>query len=180
MTGTVKVWDPLVRLFHWSLAFAFFANYFFTEEGESWHRWIGYYAMAWVLVRFAWGFVARGSASWADCAPTPARLKGHAQALLSGSPYHRLGHSPIGALVMIIMMLAMFALGVTGFMMEEIDYFWGEDWLQDLHELIANGLALLVGLHLCAAAIESIRLKENLPKSMVTGQRRVPDSPRHH
>jgi len=38
--ATVKLWDPVVRLFHLSVAAAFFANYFFNEQGAFWHRWI--------------------------------------------------------------------------------------------------------------------------------------------
>ena len=60
--ATTRLWDPLVRLFHWSLASAFLANYFFTEEGENWHRWFGYYAVAWLaihcsvdVITTAWG-----------------------------------------------------------------------------------------------------------------------------
>ena len=172
MPDTVRLWDPLVRLFHWSLAFAFFANYFVTEEGEGWHRWIGYYAVAWILIRTVWGFVANGAAAWSDCWPTPARLKAHVSALLRGSDIHRMGHSPLGALVMILMMTAMFALGVTGYMLEEVDFLWGEEWLEEVHEFIANGLAALVGLHLLAAAVESLKLRENLPLSMITGRRK--------
>jgi cytochrome b len=172
MDRTVKVWDPLVRLCHWSLALAFFANYFVTEEGEGWHRWIGYYAVAWLALRFAWGFVASDAAAWSNFFPTPARLRAHLRALLRGGDLHRLGHSPLGALVMILMMAAMLALGVTGFMMEEMDYFWGEEWLEELHEWLADGLAGLVGLHLLAALVESLRLRENLPLSMLTGRRR--------
>ncbi|MFV0277941.1 MAG: cytochrome b/b6 domain-containing protein [Parahaliea sp.] len=164
----------MVRLFHWSLALSFFANYFFTEEGEDWHQWIGYYACGWLVFRFVWGFVAVGAASWRACWPTPTRLKAHGQSLLRGEPHRHLGHSPIGALVMIAMMLAMLSLGITGLMMEEIDYFWGEDWLEDLHKLIANTLAALVLIHILAAIVESIRLRENLPWSMISGKRRVP------
>jgi cytochrome b len=69
----------------------------------------------------------------------------------------------------------MLLLGVTGFMLEEIDYFWGEEWLEEVHELIANGLAGLVGLHILAALVESLRLRENLPLSMITGRRRPLD-----
>jgi len=36
------------------------------------------------------------------------------------------GASPLGARVRILMLL-MLGLGVTGFMLEAIDYFWGED-----------------------------------------------------
>lgn len=107
------------------LAGAFLANYFFTEEGENWHRWFGYYALAWLTVRLVWGFVGTPAARWADFWPTPARLREHLRALVSGQPYHRLGHSPLGALVMILMMGLMLGLGVTGFLMEEVDYFWG-------------------------------------------------------
>jgi cytochrome b len=88
--------------------------------------------------------------------------------------HRHLGHSPLGALVMIAMMLAMLGLGISGYMMEEIDRFWGEDWVEDLHESIANVLAALVCLHILAAVIESIRLRENLPLSMITGKRRQP------
>ncbi len=165
----------MVRLFHWSLALAFFANYFFTEEGETWHEWIGYYAFAFVLVRVIWGFVTSGAASWRQMWPTFSRLRAHVQLLRQGLPHRELGHSPIGALVMLMLMLAMLGLGVTGFMMEEIDYFWGEDWVEELHEQIANGLALLVVVHIAAAVVESIRLGENLPLSMITGKRRAPE-----
>lgn len=169
---TLRLWDPVVRLFHWSLAGAFVANYFFTEEGESWHRWLGYYAMAWLAIRVVWGFVGTPAARWTDFWPTRARLRAHVDALLHGRPYHRLGHSPLGALVMILMMALMLGLGVTGYLMEEVDYFWGMDLPEDLHAAFANGLLALVGLHLLAAVVESVRLRENLPLSMVTGRRR--------
>ena len=90
---TTRLWDPVVRLFHWSLAGAFLANYFFTEEGESWHRWLGYYAVAWLAIRLVWGFVGTPAARWADFWPTRARLAAHLRALLGGQPHHRLGHT---------------------------------------------------------------------------------------
>lgn len=171
-SATKTLWDPLVRLFHWSLVFIFFANYFFNEQGDDWHQWLGYAAVAWLTVRFFWGFVGRASARWVDFFPTPARLQHHILALVRGEAYHRLGHSPLGALVMILMMLCMLSLGITGYMMQEIDYFWGEDWLEDVHGWIADGLLILIIVHVCAALFESYRLKENLPLSMVTGKRR--------
>lgn len=167
---TLRLWDPLVRLCHWSLAGVFIANYFFTED--AWHRWLGYYAVAWLALRLVWGFVGAPAARWADFWPTPARLGAHLRALCSGRPYHRLGHSPIGGLVMISMLLLMLGLGVTGFLLEEIDYFWGEDLPLEIHVFFSNALLGLVGLHVTAALVESFRLKENLPLSMVTGKRR--------
>lgn len=174
-TATVRLWDPLVRLFHLSVAAAFFANYFFNKEGAFWHRWIGYYASAWLLVRLVWGFVGPRSARWSDFWPTPARLKAHLAALWQRRPYHRLGHSPLGALVMLLMMAAIGSLGLTGFLMTEVDAFWGADWLEDVHALLANSLLALVCMHALAAVVESLRVRDNLPLSMLTGRRRPLD-----
>ena len=172
MTSRVKLWDPLVRIFHAMLVVAFFGNQFLNEEGETWHQWLGYAAFLSVFLRFVWGFIAPGAAAWSDCWPTPTRLRAHLMALIRRKPFHRLGHSPLGALVMLSMMSLMALLGITGYMMEEIDYFWGEEWLENLHELLANGLLGLVCLHVAAAIYESFQLRENLPMSMITGRRK--------
>lgn len=175
MSTRVQLWDPLVRICHAVLIIAFFGNQFLNEEGENWHRWLGYAALASVLLRFAWGFVASGAAAWSDCWPTPARLHAHLVALIRREPFHRLGHSPLGALVMLTMMSLMALLGITGYMMEEIDYFWGEEWLESLHEMLANGLLGLVMLHVAAAIFESVQVGDNLPRSMLTGTRKPLD-----
>lgn len=169
---TEKLWDPLIRIFHWSIAAIVVANYFFNEDGGDWHQWLGYIAVVWLTVRFFWGFVGSGAARWSDFFPTRTNLTAQVTALRRGEPYHRMGHSPLGGLVMILMMLCILSLGITGFMMEEIDYFWGEDWVENLHTWIANSLIALVSIHLFAALFESYRLKENLPLSMITGKRR--------
>lgn len=171
--ATIRLWDPLVRVFHISIAGVFVANYFFNEAGDSWHTWLGYYAATWLAVRTVWGFIGPRSARWADFWPTPARLHAHLSALRQGRDHHRLGHSPLGALVMVLMMTALGGLAVSGFLMQEVDALWGVDWPEDLHRWIANSLAALVGLHLFAAVLESLRLRENLPLSMLTGRRRV-------
>lgn len=169
---TVQLWDPLIRVFHWSTAVIFIANYFVNEAGDDWHRWLGYAAVAGLVVRFFWGFIGTGAARWSDFFPTGSSVIQHAKILLRGEHYHRLGHSPLGGLIMILMMLCMLALGITGFLMEEVDYFWGEEWLEDIHKWIADGLLALVIIHVAAALFESYRLKENLPLSMITGKRR--------
>lgn len=171
---SLRLWDPVVRLFHLSIAGVFVANYFFTEAGEDWHVWLGYYAVAWLLVRTVWGFIGPRSARWADFWPTPARLKEHLRSLLARRPAHRLGHSPLGALVMIVMMLALLTLGLSGWAMEEVDALWGADWPLQVHETAANVLLALVGLHITAALVESVQVRDNLPLSMLTGRRRRP------
>lgn len=174
--ATVRLWDPLLRVCHWSLAVVFFANYFFNEEGDDWHQWLGYYACACLAVRVAWGFVGPPSARWADFWPTPARLVVHARSVLRWQPFHRMGHTPLGALVMVLMMSCVAGLGLTGWLSQEVDALWGADWPLDIHGFLADALLALVCLHVLAAIFESVRLRENLPLSMLTGRRRLRDN----
>ncbi|MEB0045544.1 MULTISPECIES: cytochrome b/b6 domain-containing protein [unclassified Pseudomonas] len=175
-TESLRLWDPVVRLFHLSIAGVFVANYFFNEAGGTWHVWLGYYAVTWLLVRSVWGFIGPRSARWVDFWPTPARLGAHLRSLLARRPMHRLGHSPLGALVMITMMLVLLTLGLSGWAMEEVDALWGADWPLQVHETAANVLLALVGLHIAAALFESLQVRDNLPLSMLTGRRRrLPD-----
>ena len=171
-SDTIKLWDPLVRLFHWSLVLIFISNYFINDKGGLWHQWLGYTAVTWLIIRFIWGFVGSNAARWADFFPTPSRLWEHLHALVTGRVYHRMGHTPLGALVMILMMLCVLGLGTTGFMMMEVQRFEFSLWLEDLHAILADTLLALVILHISAAIFESWRMKENLPLSMITGKRR--------
>ena len=78
---SVRVWDPFVRVFHWSLVSCVVLNFFVVDDGETLHQFIGYLAAGLVAARFVWGFVgseyARAStASFRrrqGCAPTSPR-----------------------------------------------------------------------------------------------------------
>ena len=77
---TVYVWDPLVRIAHWLLAACVLVNLAgLVEEGEMWHRYIGYTACAVVAIGLLWGLVGSRHARFSDFWPTPARLKAHWQ-----------------------------------------------------------------------------------------------------
>lgn len=165
------LWGPLVRVFHVCVASAFFANYFFTEAGEAWHERVGYGAVAWVLVRTVWGFAGAGAASWRQFWPTPTRLREHCGQLIRGTGHAGLGHSPIGALVMILLMAGFLALGLTGYLLQQTDCFFGSESLEEVHEWLAKVMLALVAVHVTAAVVESLRLRENLPLSMITGYR---------
>ncbi|WP_028695943.1 cytochrome b/b6 domain-containing protein [Pseudomonas cremoricolorata] len=170
--ASIRLWDPLIRVFHLSIAAVFVGNYFFNEAGDDWHRWLGYYAATWLAIRLVWGFIGPRSARWADFWPTPQRVREHAMALLRGRDCHRLGHSPIGGLVMLLMMASIASLAMSGFLMREVDALWGADWPMTIHSVSADTLLVLIIVHVTAALFESVRLRENLPLSMLTGRRR--------
>ncbi len=162
------VWDRFVRVFHWTLVSSVLLNYFVLEEGEAPHEWVGYLATALVVARAVWGFIGSPHARFAAFFPTPARLRRHVQALRSGQPEHHWGHNPLGALMMLLLMTLVLALGVTGWL-QGTDAFFGEEWLQELHEGLAHGLLISAGLHAAAALVMGRLERTRLVKAMVTG-----------
>ena len=163
-----RVWDPFVRLFHWSLVACVLLNQWALEGGETTHRWTGYAATALVLARLVWGFIGSRHARFADFFPTPARLRRHLQALRRGQHPVHAGHNPLGALMMLLLMAAVLALGVTGWL-QGTDAFWGDEGLQDLHAWLADGLLWAAGLHAAAALVLGRLERVRLVRAMVTG-----------
>lgn len=162
------VWDLFVRVFHWTLVSTVLLNQFVLEEGETPHEWAGYLAAALVVARIVWGFIGSRHARFSDSFPTPARLLRHVRAMRSGHLEHHWGHNPLGALMMFLLMGLVLGLGVTGWM-QGLDAFWGEEWLQELHEVLANALLLSAGLHAASAIVMGRIERTRLVKAMVTG-----------
>jgi cytochrome b len=52
---TVQVWDPLVRLFHWSLVASVAIAWLTADAGDRVHGWAGYAAAGPIAVRLLWG-----------------------------------------------------------------------------------------------------------------------------
>lgn len=166
----VPVWDRFVRLFHWSLVGCVLANYFWLDDGEDIHQWLGYVASALVVARIGWGFVGSRHARFRSFFPTPSRLRRHVSGLLSGQHEFHAGHNPLGALMMLVLMATVLTLGLTGWM-QSLDAFWGETWLQDLHEVAANMLMALAGVHALAALVMGRLERTRLVRAMITGHK---------
>ena len=162
------VWDLFVRVFHWTLVSCVLLNYFLLEEGEAPHEWAGYLAAALVTARIVWGFIGSRHARFSDFFPTPGRLRQHLQAMRSGRPEHHWGHNPLGALMMFLLMGLVIALGITGWM-QGTDTYFGEEWLQELHELLSHALLIAAGLHAASAILMGRLERTRLVKAMVTG-----------
>lgn len=169
---TVRVWDPVVRIFHWSVVTGCVLNLFVLAPGRTYHRYVGYTIAAAVLIRVIWGFVGPRHARFSDFFPTPRRLLAYVPALLRGEEPRHLGHNPLAAVMMLALMALLVATAATGWM-SRLDYFWGDDWIGELHGALANGILVLALVHAAAAIVESYRHRENLVWSMVTGRKRA-------
>jgi cytochrome b len=109
----IEVWDPLVRTGHWLLATAVIVAWF-VDEPLWLHSWLGYIAIALVLLRIVWGFIGPDYARFASFVRGPRVAFGYFIDLIRFSSKRHLGHSPAGA-VMIIALLVMVAVtAVTG------------------------------------------------------------------
>ena len=167
-----RVWDRFVRFFHWSLVTCVLANYFLVDDGETLHHWIGYFASVLIVARIVWGFVGSEYARFTSFFPTPARLRAHLAAIRSGQPGFHPGHNPLGAVMMLALMVLVLALGLSGFL-QTTDAFWGEEWLQEVHEMLASALIALATLHAAAAIIMGRLEGVSLVGAMITGVKRA-------
>ena len=70
-------------------------------------------------------------------------------------------------------MLVMIATSATGYL-QTTDQYFGDETMQKVHDILGNGLLLLVLLHIGGVALASLRHKENLVRAMVTGLKRPP------
>lgn len=116
-TKQVKVWDPLVRIFHWSLVLSFAAAYLTGEEWDNWeevHEIGGYAALGLIIFRIIWGFIGSKHARFSDFLYSPAAVVEYLKSLLTTHPKHYLGHNPAGGWMVILLLAGVFATGFTG------------------------------------------------------------------
>jgi len=171
----VRVWDPLVRVLHWSLA-ASVAAAWVTKEGYGrWHDWIGYVSLALVALRVVWGFTGPRYARFAQFVRRPAEVARYAAAVARGCERRHLGHNPLGGWMIVALVATVALVGASGWLYTT-DRFWGVEWVEDVHEALAIALLVLVGLHVAGVVTASIRHRENLVGAMLHGRKRPPAS----
>lgn len=170
--ATVKVWDPLVRIFHWSLVLAFIIAWATGDEVESVHIATGYVIMGLVGFRLVWGLIGTKHARFTDFIRSPRTVIAYMRDMLRFRAKRYLGHNPAGGAMVAALLLMLSALSATGYMMTT-DAFWGVEWVEEVHEALANLMLVLVGLHLAGVAFSSVEHRENLVRAMFTGRKRA-------
>jgi cytochrome b len=166
-----RVWDPVVRTVHWSLATLIVVELFNEAGANPWHRYLGYVAAALVMLRLAWGLGDRGCASLPAMAANAGDAFAYLRRAERAAP-RSLGHTPPGALMAFVLWGLAILVALTGWM-QGLDAFWGEERLQQLHEVLAYVLGGCALVHIIAALATSRAHGVNLIKAMITGDKPV-------
>ena len=198
-TTEVPVWDPLVRLFHWTLFISFCAAWF--TEGElfeglqdrlngEWlqlvHIWAGYTIAGLLVFRVLWGFVGPRYARFGDFVHSPGVVLAYVRDVLTLRARRTLGHNPAGGAMIVALLLGLTATIVTGLALYGADKGLGPlatmlaessdaaiDTIKEAHEVATNFTLLLVAGHLLGVVWETLLHRENLVRAMITGRKRV-------
>ncbi|MCA8882372.1 MAG: cytochrome b/b6 domain-containing protein [Rhodobacteraceae bacterium] len=171
---TVKVWDPLVRLFHWSLVLAFAANALVIDDDSKLHQWIGYGIVGLVLLRLCWGIIGTRYARFTAFPPSMSGAIEQLGDIATGRKSIHVGHTPLGALMIYNLLAALLVVGLSGYLMTT-DAFWGLKWPEELHEIAVGWTEASVVMHILAVIYESRRTRVNLPRAMITGYKQFPN-----
>lgn len=198
---TIKVWDIVVRIFHWSLVICFATAYLTGEEESMIHIYSGYAILALISFRVLWGFIGSQHARFKDFVYSPKQVIHYAKSLLTKKPKHFLGHNPLGGYMVIALLVSLFAVTLSGLKLYAVDEGKGplaqknqlqvmtkayadeeenevesknesgEELWEEIHETAVNITLFLIALHILGVIISSRLERQNLAKAMVTGKK---------
>src|SRR5437764_13020350 len=171
------VWDLPTRLFHWLLAALIAFSWWSVEyDHTSWHIWSGLAVLTLLIFRLLWGFAGSSTARFSSFVRGPASVAAHLRGRWNG-----IGHTPLGALSVIALLLAVSVQVALGLIAEDEDGIYmgplarlvssdTSDSARDLHELWFNIILGLIALHVAAIVFYRVFRGQKLTKPMITGK----------
>jgi len=184
--GKIRVWDPLIRISHWLLVVCFFIAYCSKDSFIHLHTLAGYTLGVIVLIRITWGFVGSHHARFRNFIRPPSQAAKYVFDSLQNNAERYHGHNPAGGLMVIVMLVILTLLIATGIVLYAAQEQAGplaawivdsshrfDEMVETLHEIIADLVFGLVGIHLFGVLLESLLHHENLVRAMINGYKKV-------
>lgn len=180
----IKVWDLAVRATHLLFAVLVLGAFLTADEDANTplHMRLGLGLLGLALFRVVWGFVGTRHARFSDFVRSPAAVRKALSELVRGRPERSLGHNPVGAVMVLMLLAALLTVTLTGVVVA-----LGPEWsgplalakgsahaVKEVHEVAAWTLVVLIGLHVAGVVTSSILEKQNLLLGMVTGFKDAP------
>ena len=172
-----RVWDLPTRLFHWLLAGLIGFSWWSAKNDHiDWHIWSGFGILTLLLFRLLWGLFGSSTARFANFVRGPAAVYGYLRGEWRG-----IGHNPLGALSVLLLLAATMAQVALGlFSADEDGLFSGplaqlvsfdaSEEITDLHEDFFNVLLVLIIVHVGAILFYAVIKRSNLVGPMITGR----------
>ena len=180
---TVKAWDPLVRVFHWSLVFFFLLAFATEDDWMSLHVQAGYAVSLLIGFRLFWGLVGTRNARFLSFVKAPRVVMAHLKGMLSFKARHYLGHNPVAAVMVIALLTSIALVAFSGMVLIAAEgqgplagtlfASWNGEVLEEVHEFFANFTLLLVFAHVGGVVFSSFLEGENLVRAMITGRKKA-------
>jgi cytochrome b len=117
-----------------------------------------------VVLRIVWGFVGTRHARFTSFLFSPVSLMRYAFGALNGSEPRSIGHNAGSSYAIFAMLGLVLATAVTGLMISN-----GNEAAEELHEIASYSLMAVVAVHIVGVVWYSLRHKENISLSMLTG-----------
>lgn len=195
MSEKKLVWDLPLRLFHWLLVLSIAASWYTAENSEEifmfrefpysyteLHFWLGYWTLGLILFRILWGFVGPKHARFASFVPGPTRVLQYAKSFFRRDSAPAVGHNPMGAWVVLLMLAMVGAQAVTGLFLLDNTEIYPAPFnpavdpetaasLGRFHHLNFEVLLWVIGLHVSAIVYYHFYKRQNLVGPMLTGRK---------
>lgn len=168
----VLIWDLPTRIFHWLLTIGFFvtATISFTADDDgplfSAHMILGIVLATMVLLRIVWGFVGTRYARFSSFLFGPVSLKRYVAGAFDGSGVRSIGHNAGSSYAIFAMLGLVLATAGTGLMISA-----GNEAAEELHEIASYSLMAVIAVHIIGVIWYSLRHRENITFSMLTGRK---------
>lgn len=174
-----KIWDLPIRLFHWGLVAAIATSWISMKlENMEVHVISGACVLGLLVFRLFWGIWGASTAQFHRFIPSPHELLSYLRSRTADNLIS-IGHSPIAALSVIAMLVAIGFQVLTGLVSDDdvyttgplIDFVESEfsEWATGMHSTNSDILLGLMGLHIAAILYYKFVKKISLVKPMITG-----------
>jgi cytochrome b len=173
------VWDLPIRLFHWLLtALIVFSWWSVHYHHTDWHIWSGIAILTLLVFRLLWGVFGSSTARFANFVRGPSTVRAF---LRDSASWRRAGHTPLGALSIVAMLLAVaIQVGLGLISTDEDGLNEGplaqlvslpvSETARDIHEYWFYVVLALIVMHVGAIIYYKVFRGQKLLKGMITGR----------
>lgn len=185
-TQPIKVWDPLLRIFHWSLVSLFLFAFITEDDFLDLHVIAGYLIIGLIVFRLIWGVIGPRHARFSNFVKSPSQVKSYLKDVLLFRAKRYLGHNPAGGAMVIALLVSITMTVFFGMLTYGAMEFSGPlagmvsgvsdtlaEGFEEVHEFFANFTLFLVGLHVIGVVVASLQHRENLVQSMIDGYKQA-------